>query len=99
MSLKHTGMGGVMQQSAAIDEALRHVADFGDMKMRWNRAAIWKDKARLSDGVGGETGFQFAQFHAVSIFLYGNIVKNPLALHFMPQASCAMDLSSPILQT
>lgn len=53
-SLEQAGIRRVMQCAAAIDESLRYMADFGDVKMGWDCVSIRQDKLRERLGVQRE---------------------------------------------
>lgn len=60
VGLQQASVGRVMQRAAAIDEPLRDMPDFGDVKMRWDLVAIRQSKARERRGTGTKERLEFA---------------------------------------
>ena len=56
VSLQQAGIVRVMQFAAAIDEAFRHMPDFGDVEMRRDLVAIRQDETRKRVGMQRERG-------------------------------------------
>ena len=69
--LEQTGVGRVVDRPAAINEPLRHMTDFCDVKMGWHVIAIRQGETRVRVGVRPKNGFEFSEIHTYpSICLY-----------------------------
>ena len=53
----------ITEDAAAIDERLRDVSYFGEVKVRWNPFAARQNETREGRGMRPEEGFEFIQFH------------------------------------
>src|SRR4051794_16097812 len=63
------------QDATAIDEVLRDVSDFRDVRMRRDVIAVRQDKPRKTVRMTFEERAKIREFHSASIFQLRNIIK------------------------
>src|SRR5262249_11256317 len=83
------------RHTTAIDEISHHMADFGDVRVRWNVVAVRQNEAGKSIGIRCHRFLQFTQFHSrsyIPIQVYSQLrqpVRCPLRSHLLATALIA----------
>src|SRR5262249_51808378 len=83
------------RHTTAIDEISHHMADFGDVRVRWNVVAVRQNEAGKSIGIRCHRFLQFTQFHSrsyIPIKVYSQLrqpVRCPLRSHLLATALIA----------
>ncbi len=60
----------ITEGAATIDELLRDVSHFGEVKVRWNLFAARQNETREGRGMRPEERFEFMQFHGQDLYSY-----------------------------
>ena len=60
----------ITEGAATIDELLRDVSHFGEVKIRWNLFAARQNETREGHGMRPEERLEFTQFHGQDLYSY-----------------------------